>query len=170
MRRTASRWRANRSDRRQVATRYGRDFIARASGPDGIPRDDARRWRDGERPERRPTTGRSGAPALVAITDVDHVPLEPRWTATACSRYAMNSARFVGTGIYRPAAVRRAENPQPHEISARSERLSRSLSSGPVGWAEPERLRSRSSGYDALRMFPRIGRSLMITQTFPITE
>ena len=41
---------------------------------------------------------------------------------------------------------------------------------GPISWSEPGRLRLGRSGQPALRTLPRIGRSLMITQTFPMTE
>jgi hypothetical protein len=99
-----------------------------AAGPRGIARDDARRRAHGEPPERRPTTQRSGASALLAITG-----RRPRairtWTATACSRYAMNSARFLGAGICRPAPRAERRRPPSLEMSARSERRSRGLSS-----------------------------------------
>ena len=135
---------------------------------DGIPRRMA--WRRsgeyGKPRERRPIQP-AGAPALVGLADVDAVPVA-RADGGVLPICGVLSPAFCA-GTY-PRRRRRAEVTQLIALSARSEWLSRSLSSWARSAGRSRRgLRFRRIGYPVLRMFPRIGRSLMITQTFPIT-
>lgn len=120
--------------------------------------------------ERRPTRNGAGAPALV-VSPTSASAISAPATVTACSRIC-GALRPLSCGCLPPGANGAVTDaPQLIALSARSERLSRSLSS----WARSAgrslgRLRLGRSGQPALRMLPRIGRSLMITQTFPMTE